>query len=52
MNSQDIQDVLFGYFIAVGITLIGILVVLGVYATVHQINNTNYYQKCICEKVD
>ena len=52
---MDIEDFAFGFFIIIGGIMIFALVSLGIYATIVDINknnNTNGYQKCICEKVE
>lgn len=52
---MDIEDFAFGSFIMIGGIMILALVSLGIYATTFDINknnNTNSYQKCICEKVE
>ena len=52
---MDIEDFAFGFFLIFGTILIFALVSLGIYATIKDINrdnNTNDYQKCICQKVE
>ena len=51
---MDIDDFAFGFFIIFAGIMIFALVLLGIYATIVDINknNTNGYQKCICEKVE
>lgn len=52
---MDIEDFAFGSFLIIGGITIFTLVLLGICATIVDINknnNTNSYQKCICEKVE